>query len=202
MNKILGYGTSNTIEVLNSFITHAQQQYEALEQAIVPVDERITDLQKDWELRSFLFWQSILKTSLPAIRDATTQCLNLFDRKQSQTIPVPIAICATSIGYTCDLHCIGKKIEDAGILLTAYFHTSDSNSIEQQIRGRQRILTTLRQLSKVVHEAVDNGRAKLDEAPEEQRKILCPRKMHLEQEDTGDENTSHLRIIETPAPDR
>jgi hypothetical protein len=173
MTKILGYDTTATMEALTAFIAQVSAQYEALEQAIAPVDEKIADLQKDWDPRPLAFWSEVLRKSIPAIRSATTGCLDLFGKKRSQATPVPIIICATSPGYTCDLHCIEEKIEEAGILLTAYLRTPESESMETRIRARQRMMRALQQLSKVVHEAVDNGRLKLKSAPEEQRKFLC-----------------------------
>src|SRR5579859_492620 len=187
MTEILGYNTTTAMEALTAFIAKASTRYEALEQAIVPVDEKVTDLQKDWDLRSAVFWSEVLRTSLPAIRGATTKCLGLFDRKQSQETPIPIIICATNIGYTCDLHCVEAKIDEAGILLTVNVRTCGSNSVEKQIRERQRLMGVLQQLSKSVHEAVDNGRLKLKSAPEEQRKLLSPPKRKVP------EHQPHLR---------
>src|SRR5947207_1902475 len=113
MTEILGYETTNAMETLATFVGLVSAQYDALEQAIAPVDEKIADLQKDWDPRPLAFWSEVLRKSLPAIRAATTGCLNLFGKKRSQTTPVPIIICATSIGYTCDLYCIEEKIEEA-----------------------------------------------------------------------------------------
>ena len=171
--RILGYDTTNAMEALAAFIALADKEYAALEQAIGPVDEKIADLQRDWDPRPLAFWSGVLRKSIPAIRGATASCLDLFGRKRSQETPIPLIMSATSMVYACDLHCIKEKIEEAGILLTAYLCTPESKSVETRIRERQRMMRALQQLSKVVHEAVDNGRLKLKSAPEEQRKLLC-----------------------------
>ncbi len=84
MTRILGYETTKDMEALTAFIARAEAEYEALALAIEPVDEKIKDLNKDWELHPFSFWSSVLKTTLPVIRQATTTCLDLFSRKGSE----------------------------------------------------------------------------------------------------------------------
>jgi hypothetical protein len=173
MTRILGYETTKDREALAAFMAEALTEYEALEQAIAAVDEQIEDLKQDWEPRELSFWSKILRTFLPAIRKATARCLNLFGKKRSQAVPVPLIICGTHIGYTCDLHCIHDQIEEAGILLTSYLCTPLSNlSVETRDSQRQRLLRALEQLSQAVHEAVDKGRVKLKDAPQEQCTLL------------------------------
>jgi len=181
---ILGYNTTNTMEALAAFIANASVQYEALEHAIAPVDEKITDLQKDWEPRPLSFWSEILGKSIPAIREATASCLSLFDPKRSQETPIPIVMCARHLSYTCNLSHIEEQIEQSGILLTAYrLNVAEGLSVEKQIRERQRLMRALLALSQVIHKAIDDGRMTLKSAPEEQRKILCPSKrLHIVEE--------------------
>jgi hypothetical protein len=81
-----------------------------------------------------------------------------------------------------------EKINEAGILLTTYLRSSTRQSMETQIRERQRILHALEQLSKAGHEAVDQGRANLKGASEEQRKLLRPAKRPVVK--------PHLRVVE------
>ena len=63
-----------------------------------------------------------------------------------------------------------------------------------EIRERQRFLRALLALSKAVHEAVDNGRLRLLNAPEEQRKVLSPPKRR--KASLAAKHSTHLRIVE------
>ncbi len=175
MTEILGYHTANTMEALAAFMGEVLAQYEALEQAIAPIDEKVEGLQKDWEPRPLSFWSEVLQTGIAEVRQATATCLGLFDKKRSHERAVPLIICATSISYTGDLHYVKERLEEAGILLTAYLHTSARTvSVEQHIRERQRMMRALQEVSEAVHEAVDKGRVTLKSAPEEQRRLFGP----------------------------
>ena len=97
--------------------------------------------------------------------------MDLFNGKQ---LPIPFILdsAVTINNYTCNLRCIGEKVEEAGILLTAYLHTKVCTSIEKQIRERQRMMHALLALSQAVHDAVDDGRLRLKRASEEHRKLF------------------------------
>jgi hypothetical protein len=184
MTTILGYETTKDREALAAFMAEALAQYQVLAQQGAAVDEKIEDLRKDWEPRPPSFWSPVLKTTLPAIRQAADTCLGLFDKKRSQERPVLPAIWLTSI---VDLHSIEGKVEEAGILLTAYLRSSPRRSVEAQIRERQRILQALEQVSQAVHEAYDNAQVNLDKVREEHHTSLCLALEHP---------VSHLRPVE------
>lgn len=173
MTEILGYTITQSQEALEIFIAQAHQEYEALDRTIVPVDEKIKELQKDWHPRPSRFWHQILYTHIPAIREATAAVFLLFDRKQSKITPLPIIISGMSIGYIFDLNQINSEIEEVGILLTAYLSTPTSSSVEHQIRERQRFMRALQKLSGAVHDAKAKGCARLKEATKEQVRLLA-----------------------------
>jgi hypothetical protein len=102
--------------------------------------------------------------------------LGLFSPRGSQWKSVPPIIFGTGLACIVNFHSIEAKVEEAGILLTAYLRSSSSlysgtrRHVEAQIRERQCLLRALEQVSQAVHDAVDNGRLKLKSMPEEQCK--------------------------------
>src|SRR5438046_2996319 len=133
---------------MQTHTTEAKTFSEALEQAIRPIDERIRDLQQDWDLRPGPFWYEILTVFLPSIREAVIPCLDLVRRDPSLLL-IP------------NLQRIQEELEEAGILLTAYqYSPSESDFPEQALRVRQRILHTLQRLSRAVHK-LEHGHAGL-----------------------------------------
>ncbi|GHO88235.1 hypothetical protein [Dictyobacter formicarum] len=175
MSHILGYGVADDTATLMAFIARACQAYQALEEAVQPIDAAIEELGKDWEPRPASFWLPILKEHLSAIHQTETACLSLFSKEQSlRTTPIPILFSATSIGYLSRLYTVEHKLEEAGILLTAFMRSRGSRSQEKQIRERQQLLQEIDKLSKAVHAAVNTARAELDQAPAAQARLLAP----------------------------
>jgi len=65
MTEILGYETTNAMETLATFVGLVSAQYDALEQAITPVDEKIADLQQDWDPRVLVGGSEKISSSDP-----------------------------------------------------------------------------------------------------------------------------------------
>lgn len=194
MTEILGFETAIDERTLAQFLASAHQAYQKLEEAITPIDKQIADVQKDWDPRLASFWKAALQ-EIQTTRSAAADCINLFDCEQSQEVPVPIIISATSIAYLSGLHNVNAKIEEAGILLTAYIQSSGSPSIEKDIRERQRLLWALKELSEAVHKAANKARAKLNEAPEVQRQLLVPTPAKLASKKSAKANRTRLHIV-------
>jgi phytoene/squalene synthetase len=85
-----------------------------------------------------------------------------------------VIITATSISYRCDLHTVESKIEEAGILLTAYLEVCTSQK-EHHIRQRQKVLKALQAVVRATHEAIKDGRSALEQAPRRQQVLFTPR---------------------------
>src|SRR5450631_3271680 len=74
------------MQQLDAFLIVAYQQYDALAQSVSPIDEKVQELQQDWKPRQIEFWQELLDTDIPAISEASNQCLTLFcQEKRSET---------------------------------------------------------------------------------------------------------------------
>lgn len=184
LDTIMGYYVTDAPDVLEGFLIQGRERYTAIEQALEPIKATVADLEGDWKPRWASYWQA--KTAdLTTLRTATQAALQLFDREQSsQAAPTPIIFSATSIAYKFGLHTIQSKIEEAGILLTTYIEVSASRQ-EKHIRQRQRVLKALQDVVKATREAVSEGRTTLNQASQEQQKLLAPRrKRQLQGEET------------------
>jgi hypothetical protein len=173
LDRFMGFWVTDQPEVLAAFIKQAQEHYNAIEAALSPIKEAITDLERDWGSRKEAFWQQAI-TNLRPLRQASKACSALFEQEHSsQAEPVPMIIAATVLTYQFGLGRIESKIEEAGILLTA--HRINAGSLEEEhIRQRQRVLEALRKLEKAGREVVAEGRARLDDAAKEQHCITRP----------------------------
>jgi hypothetical protein len=72
--------------------------------------------------------------------------------------------------------------------LTAYRAVCTSCEVTH-LNQRQHLLKALQRLAKETHGGIALARAELDKAPEEQRKILAPKKS------PADQGTPHLHIV-------
>ena len=172
--KILDSWVSEDPHVMETFLTTARERYTALEQALDPIVAAVSDLEKDWKPRWKEYWTPKL-VALASVRVATQVALQVFEREQStQAAPLPVIITATSISYRCDLHTVENKIEEAGILLTAYLEVCTSQK-EQHIRQRQKVLKALQAVVNATHAAIKDGRSALEQAPRRQQELFTPR---------------------------
>lgn len=155
---------TNDPDVLQAFLAQGRERYRAIEQALEPLAVTVVDLKGDWDPRQVKYWTANLDALL-ALRTAAQETSQLFDPKQSsQEHPVPLIFSGTNWCATIPLRLVGKKIEEAGIVLTSYLEVSDSY-LEEHLQQRQRVLERLQAVVEATREAVSKGRAELDQAP-------------------------------------
>jgi len=176
LDKIMGYWvTDDPAAALEAFVVQVRGRYNALEQALEPIEATVRNLEGDWKPRWEQYWNAKLK-DLTALRAANQAALQVFDKdSSSRTAPIPLIIAGTSLGYRCALHTIVSEIEEAGVLITSYIEVSESRK-EQHIRQRQRVLQALQEVVKETRSAINEGRDKLVEDIEKQRKMAARRK--------------------------
>lgn len=171
LDKIMGYWVTDDPMVLEGFVAHVQEHYDALEQALEPIAATVRNLESDWKPRWNQYWNAKLK-DLTALRAANQAELQVFDKEQrSRTVPIPLIIAGTSLGYRCPLHSVESQIEEAGILITSYIDVCDSHQ-EQHLRQRQRVLNALQEVVKETRKAIKEGRDKLVEDSGKQQKLV------------------------------
>lgn len=130
----------------------AQQCYDKLSQALMPIREAIRDLEQDWKPRAPEFWERLV-TDLAQVQQAGNAC---------------IAVASTaSIAHRCCLYYVIGRIEEAGKRLASYQSTSSSN--QKQLQQRQMVLQALRELHEEGQETLTEGRAWLDYVQQDQR---------------------------------
>jgi hypothetical protein len=160
--RVLGFEVTLDQEALQLFIAKVAEQYDQLEAACVPLDTRVAELSKEEQACPVAYWEQVAEV-LASLREASSQCLTLFARGRPEAIPIVFS--ALSVTFRCDLRCIAACLERADMQLA-------TASASCEVAERQRLLMELRQLAQVVHQCVTRARTELDEAPEEQRKIL------------------------------
>ena len=130
-------GDAAAMEDQTFALAQMEMLYETLEQAMVPIDEKIAILQKNWAPRDYKFWQQVM-----------TCIMDTHLVLAQATIP-PVG------GYRESLGEIGDCTDEAGILLTVLLMTHDTtaSALEERIRQRQRVMKALEKLSETVHQA-------------------------------------------------
>lgn len=182
--KIMGYWVSDDPAVLEAFLKNMREWYDILDQTREPITKTIRNLDQDWKPRWAEYWKRVIQ-ELGPLREAERGCLFALAREQScESIPAPLVLAATSIMYIAPLNTLEAKIEDAGILMTAYIEMSDSHQ-EKHLRQRQAVLKALRAVDVAAQEAVFDGRTtELNQALQEQQKLLTPRQLPSEETPT------------------
>jgi len=192
LDQIMGYWVTDDPAVLAAFVALVRERYNALEQALEPIEATVRNLEGDWKPRWEQYWNVKLK-DLTALRAANQAALQVFDKdSSSRTAPIPLIIAGTSLGYRCALHTIASEIEEAGVLITSYMKVSESHQ-EPHIRQRQRVLNALQEVVKETRSAINEGRDKLIEDSGKQQKLMVARPVRKgKQETTTEQPTLHV----------
>lgn len=164
VQNILRYWTTDDADVLDAFLTTARERYAALEDALTPITEAVDDLERDWAIRQPEYWMAMTRHLL-AVRDATKECVSLFERERSsEATPVALVVPASAPNYTYALYTVLEVIGHAGLVLTSYSVVCQSME-RKHPRQRQEVFYALCDLNEAVHEAISEGRAELEQAP-------------------------------------
>ncbi len=138
----------------NPSLVLAQQCYDKLAQALVPIREAIQDLEQDWKPRTPAFWNRLV-ACLAQLQQEVNACL---------------AIASTaSIAHRSCLYYVIGCIEEVGIRLTAYQATS--SLAQKHLRQRQVVLHALRELYEEAQKTLIDGRAWLNQVQQDQNPL-------------------------------
>jgi hypothetical protein len=107
--------------------------FSALHTACQSLQDRITNLEQDWNVRDEVFWQQSLQT-LQAIRQTLTPLLDQID------------LSLIDSAYLVDEH-----IDEAAILITAHASAHRPRR-EAHLRQRHRILSQLQNIARELQE--------------------------------------------------
>ncbi len=119
------------------------QHYQALAPVATVLQEKVTDLEQDWQPRNAEFWQDVL-TALAALRRTLQPCIDTINEGIGS---LPVACCSAVVPL-----CIATaKVERVGLQITMYLPACDSL---KGLPERQQILEELRELNRALQRSL------------------------------------------------
>ena len=154
---------------LCTYFTLLQKHHHAIQQALSPLQEKMSDLERDWAPRDKAFWQEMLGM-LQELKAVLQAACFLIDAPGGLFIQYTLMI---ELYHTLSL------IDNTGIELTSYLEVCTSRRVAH-LHQRRRLLVRLRELAQSVGEVLTLtgtvGREKSLEGYQERQRKRARRK--------------------------
>lgn len=178
VTRFLQFFVTTDPESTTSWIAQARHRYSQMEQALLPLQQVVSELEPDWQPKDPAYWQRMIE-HLIRLRQTLEECRSLFEREQSrEDMPIPLEVLGSRLRYILSLSSVAHTCDEVGILLTSHSAAPRSHEVAS-LRQRQEVLKALQAFCDAGRKAIEEGQAGFDALAVEQQRDpvpLAPRK--------------------------